>query len=42
MKLEILADADAVAHKAAVIIAAQARDAVIAYGRFTTRARRKD
>jgi 6-phosphogluconolactonase len=35
MKIEVLADADAVAHKAAAIIAAQALDAVIARGRFT-------
>ncbi|HUE15418.1 MAG TPA: 6-phosphogluconolactonase, partial [Planctomycetaceae bacterium] len=35
MKIEVLADADAVAHKAAVIIAAQARDAVVARGRFS-------
>jgi 6-phosphogluconolactonase len=35
MKIEVLADADAVAHKGAAIIAAQARDAVIARGRFT-------
>ena len=42
MKIEVLADADAVAHKAAAIIAAQARDAVIARGRFTIKARRKD
>lgn len=30
MKIEVLAAADAVAHKAAAIIAAQAQDAVIA------------
>jgi hypothetical protein len=42
MKIEVLADADAVAHKAAVIIAAQARDAVIAGSRFTINARRRD
>jgi 6-phosphogluconolactonase len=34
MKIEVLADADAVARKAAAIIAAEARDAVIARGRF--------
>jgi 6-phosphogluconolactonase len=34
MKIEVLADADAVAHKAAEIIAAEARDAVVARGRF--------
>jgi hypothetical protein len=33
MKIEVLADADAVAHKAAAIIAAHSRDAVIARGR---------
>ena len=42
MKIEVLADADAVDHKAAAIIAAQAPDAVIAHGRFTINARRKD
>ena len=42
MKIEVLADADAVANNAAAIIAAQARDAVIARGRFSTKARRKD
>jgi hypothetical protein len=40
MKVEILADA--VVHKAAAIIAAQARYAVIARGRFNIKARRKD
>ena len=35
MKIEVLTDADSVAHKAAAIIAAQARDAVVARGRFT-------
>jgi 6-phosphogluconolactonase len=34
MKLEVLADADAVAHKAAAIIAAEARTATAARGRF--------
>jgi 6-phosphogluconolactonase len=34
MKIEVLADADAVARKAAAIIAAEARDAVVARGRF--------
>ena len=34
MKIEVLADADAVAHKAAAIIAAEARDAVVARGQF--------
>jgi 6-phosphogluconolactonase/glucosamine-6-phosphate isomerase/deaminase len=34
MKIEVLADADAVASKAAAIIAAEARDAVVARGRF--------
>jgi len=34
MKIEILADADTVAHKAATIIAAEARDAVVARGQF--------
>jgi 6-phosphogluconolactonase len=34
MKIEVLADADAVASKAATIIAAEARDAVAARGRF--------
>jgi 6-phosphogluconolactonase len=34
MKIEVLADAEAVARKAATIIAAEARDAVIARGRF--------
>jgi 6-phosphogluconolactonase len=34
MKIEILADADTVARKAAAIIAAEARDAVVARGRF--------
>jgi 6-phosphogluconolactonase len=34
MKIEVLADADAVAHKAASIIAAEARNAVAARGRF--------
>jgi len=42
MKLEVLADADAVAHNAAVIIAAQARNSAIARGRFSKKARRKD
>jgi 6-phosphogluconolactonase len=32
MKIEVLADADSVARKAAAIIAAQARDAVVARG----------
>jgi 6-phosphogluconolactonase len=35
MKMEVLADADAVAKKAAAFIAAEARDAVVANGRFT-------
>jgi 6-phosphogluconolactonase len=35
MKIEILADADAVARKAAALIAAEARDAVAARGRFS-------
>ncbi|HEY1860529.1 MAG TPA: 6-phosphogluconolactonase [Gemmataceae bacterium] len=35
MKMEVLADAAAVAKKAAAIIAAEARDAVVANGRFT-------
>jgi 6-phosphogluconolactonase len=35
MKIEILPDADAVAQKAAAMIAAEARDAVVARGRFT-------
>jgi 6-phosphogluconolactonase len=35
MKMEVLADADAVARKAAAIVAAQARDAVAARGRFS-------
>jgi 6-phosphogluconolactonase len=35
MKIEVLADAEAVAHKAAALIAAQARDAVVARGRFS-------
>src|SRR6266481_1834467 len=34
MKIEVLTDADAVARKAAAIIAAEARDAVVAHGRF--------
>jgi len=34
MKIEVLADADAVARRAATIIAAEARDAVAARGRF--------
>jgi 6-phosphogluconolactonase len=34
MKLEVLADADAVARKAAALIAAEAREAVVARGRF--------
>jgi 6-phosphogluconolactonase len=34
MKIEVFADPDAVAHKAAALIAAQARDAVVARGRF--------
>src|SRR6266513_3163351 len=34
MKFEVLADAEAVARKAATIIAAEARDAVEARGRF--------
>ncbi|HVS40061.1 MAG TPA: 6-phosphogluconolactonase [Gemmataceae bacterium] len=34
MKMEILADADAVARRAAALIAAGARDAVVARGRF--------
>ena len=34
MKIEVFADPDAVAQKAAAIIAAQARDAVVARGRF--------
>jgi 6-phosphogluconolactonase len=34
MRIEVLADADAVAKKAAALIAAQARDAVAARGRF--------
>src|SRR5262245_9029907 len=34
MKIEVLADAAAVAKKAATIIAAEARDAVVASGRF--------
>jgi 6-phosphogluconolactonase len=34
MKIEVLADADAVARKAAAIIAEEARDAVVARGRF--------
>ena len=34
MRIEVLADADAVARKAATIIAAEARDAVIARGQF--------
>ncbi len=34
MKIEVLADADAVARRAAAIIAADARDAVVARGRF--------
>jgi 6-phosphogluconolactonase len=34
MNIEVLADADAVAKKAAAIIAAEARDAVVARGRF--------
>jgi 6-phosphogluconolactonase len=35
MKIEVLADAEAVAQKAAEIIAAEARDAVVARGKFT-------
>ena len=35
MRIEVLADADAVAGKAAAIIAAEARKAVAAHGRFT-------
>jgi hypothetical protein len=42
MKFEVLADTDAVAHNAAAIIAAQARVVVIARGRFTIKARKKD
>jgi len=42
MKIEALVDADAVAHKAAAIIAARARDAVIARGQFTIKPRRRD
>src|SRR5438445_11939821 len=34
MRIEVLADADAVAKKAAALIAAEARDAVAARGRF--------
>src|SRR5260370_23612556 len=34
MKIEILANTDTVANKAAAIIAAEARDAVVARGRF--------
>jgi 6-phosphogluconolactonase len=34
MKIEVLADPDAAAHRAAAMIAAQARDAVVARGRF--------
>ena len=34
MKIEVLADSDAVASQAAAIIAAEARDAVVARGRF--------
>src|SRR5215813_262431 len=34
MRIEVLADADAVARKAAAVIAAEARDAVAARGRF--------
>jgi 6-phosphogluconolactonase len=34
MKIEVLADADSVAHKAAAIIAAEARDAVVTRGQF--------
>src|SRR5215813_514892 len=34
MRIEVLADADAVARKAAAVIAAEARDAVAAHGRF--------
>jgi len=34
MKLEVLADAEAVARKAAAVIAADAREAVAARGRF--------
>jgi hypothetical protein len=40
MKIEVLANA--VAHKAAAIIATQARDAVIARDQLTIKARRKD
>ena len=35
MKIEVLADADAVPHKPAAIIAAQARDAVFPRDRFS-------
>ena len=35
MKIEILADADAVAHESATFIAAEARAAVTERGRFT-------
>ncbi len=35
MKIEVLADADTVARKAAAIIASEARDAVVARGRFS-------
>ena len=34
MRIEVLADADAVAKKAAALIAAEARDAVASHGRF--------
>jgi len=34
MRIEVLADADAVAKKAAAVIAAEARQAVAARGRF--------
>src|SRR6266481_9337542 len=34
MKIEVLADANAVAKKAAAIVAAEARDAVVTRGRF--------
>jgi 6-phosphogluconolactonase len=34
MEIEVYADADAVAHQAATLIAAQARDAAVARGRF--------
>ena len=34
VKIEVLADADSVAHKAATLIAAEAREAVAGRGRF--------